>query len=134
MGLKNKEDQIAYSKKYYQEHIEEERARSRAWARNNREKHAELVRNSYRRAKNLFFEMYGSKCACCGEETREFLTLDHVKGQVGKKKQKTRAAYGEAIKKYDPEKFRILCRNCNWAIGFLGYCPHERNRDGSEIS
>jgi hypothetical protein len=25
-----------------------------------------------------------------------------------------------------PTGFRVLCHNCNLAIGFYGYCPHHR--------
>lgn len=25
-----------------------------------------------------------------------------------------------------PKGFRVLCHNCNMAIGFYGYCPHSR--------
>ncbi len=125
---KNEEDKIAYAKKYYQEHREESLKKTREWKRNNRERNRFLSRRSYRRARNLFIEMYGGKCICCGESIVEFLSLHHVKGQIGKKKQSARAAYSEASKKYSPEKFEILCHNCNQAIGYSGYCPHERRQ------
>jgi hypothetical protein len=30
-----------------------------------------------------------------------------------------------------PPGFRVLCHNCNMAIGLFGVCPHERGRDES---
>ncbi len=150
----NKEKKRIYSKKYYQEHREEMDRNSkkhrnenmektkryfseyyrknrekyleygREWAKNNPEKRKEHRTKYYRKFRNKFFSMYGGKCACCGEETREFLCLDHIKGQKGKKNQNSSAATREAIKKYNPKKIRILCYNCNMSLGFLGYCPH----------
>jgi hypothetical protein len=31
-----------------------------------------------------------------------------------------------------PPGFRVLCRNCNGARGFYGYCPHESQRTITE--
>lgn len=72
---------------------------------------------------------YGGHCACCGEEEREFLALDHVNGG-GHQERKTLGPtkYYTAIfnASHPDPKFRILCHNCNMARGFYGYCPHER--------
>ncbi|MBX9628100.1 MAG: hypothetical protein K2X82_30160 [Gemmataceae bacterium] len=83
------------------------------------------------RAKAL--EAYGNRCACCGESRREFLTIDHVGG--------TGAAHRRLLKVISPhsatniswwlqkngypEGFRVLCWNCNCAIGIHGACPHD---------
>ncbi len=33
-----------------------------------------------------------------------------------------------------PEGFRVLCHNCNMALGFYGYCPHEREQGGAQTA
>lgn len=70
---------------------------------------------------------YGGKCACCGEQQYEFLSLDHVNGGGGVE----RRLYGQSSTYYRvkregfPKTFRVLCHNCNLARGFYSYCPHE---------
>lgn len=69
-------------------------------------------------------------CACCGESIFEFLSLDHINGG-GMKHRKEIAKVGSVfyrwIKNHGfPPGYRILCHNCNQAIGNWGYCPHSR--------
>lgn len=74
------------------------------------------------------------KCACCGESHFEFLALDHIKGgglrhlqSLGFNKRnggRGRGIYHWLIKNGFPEGYRVLCHNCNNALGFYGYCPH----------
>lgn len=73
-------------------------------------------------------ETYGGKCACCGEEYVEFLTLDHVYGGGCKERRKTdmRTTWLHAIKIYGNGEFQLLCMNCNWAKGKYGNCPHQQ--------
>jgi len=73
------------------------------------------------------------KCACCGESTYEFLTIDHINGGGNKHRKKLRKikiGFGNEIYRWlkiagYPPGFRILCYNCNQVIGFYGYCPHQ---------
>lgn len=74
---------------------------------------------------------YGDlSCACCGESTLAFLTLDHIEcgGQRHRKSLKKAKGgthfYGWLKKNNYPEGYRILCFNCNCAIGAFGECPH----------
>lgn len=69
---------------------------------------------------------YGNKCACCGEQNKEFLTLDHVNGG-GAAHRKIRHQYGiyrDVINGGFPSNYRILCMNCNWATRYSMVCPH----------
>jgi hypothetical protein len=79
-------------------------------------------------------DFFGGGCACCGESTQEFLVVDHIEGggnirrrehgeRVGTALLKSFKANGwnEAIKFH----YRLLCYNCNSAMGNYGYCPHE---------
>lgn len=104
------------------------------WREKNRAREAE--RNRVRRANEraACIAAYGGCCACCGEDTLEFLALDHVDGVVpdqhrsasGKRAPST-AVYRDLRRAgYPQEGYRVLCHNCNMAIAFYGRCPHER--------
>lgn len=91
------------------------------------EKAATKFAKEYHAVKDKFFEMYGNRCACCGEAIIEFLTIEHLAGQVGKKVKDTGyRAYRQAIKEYRPDLYAVLCLNCNHAIGRFGMCPHQK--------
>jgi hypothetical protein len=105
-------------------------------------------KETYEKLKRAAFDAYGRVCACCGECHREFLSIDHVK-QVGTKKggrpfgsrnglrrptsvrATNRSGLGlyRLLKKIGyPSEFRVLCMNCNFALGHSGYCPHKREK------
>jgi hypothetical protein len=70
---------------------------------------------------------YGWKCACCGEDRYEFLSIDHVNGG-GTRARKTQGG-GSRLYRWladhnYPEGFQVLCHNCNMSKGCYGYCPH----------
>ena len=70
---------------------------------------------------------YGGKCKCCGETRIEFLTIDHIFGNGNKHRKKVGGGsvfYRWLIKNNLPVGYRVLCYNCNCAIGYFGYCPH----------
>jgi hypothetical protein len=84
------------------------------------------LRDKYRA---LAIDHYGGKCVCCGESTKEFLSFDHVAGGGSKDRKGDLRGRSMGIwlaKKGFPEKFQLLCHNCNLARGFYGYCPHQR--------
>lgn len=70
-------------------------------------------------------------CACCGEHRTAFLAIDHIGGGGAAHRRvlgKTNSIYQWIRKNGYPEGFRVLCHNCNCAIGFYGHCPHEDER------
>lgn len=74
---------------------------------------------------------YGRKCACCGETRWQFLAIDHVEGGGTKHRKTIRNPYAMrllVIKEGFPAKYRLLCHNCNQAMGWHGVCPHETER------
>lgn len=87
--------------------------------------------------KNKVLSAYGHRCECCGEARREFLSIDHV-GGGGLKHRMSLSRNGKSctqgtfylwiIKNGFPTSLRLLCFNCNCAIGFFGYCPHVQER------
>lgn len=68
------------------------------------------------------------KCACCGENHFEFLAVDHINGSGTKhRKQIGGSSYFYSWLKREgfPKGYRVLCHNCNQALGIFGYCPHQ---------
>ncbi len=89
--------------------------------------------NNYQRERNrkrrkIVIKHYGDKCKCCGEQTFEFLAVDHILGG-GNAHRREVGSGGPMIEwiitNDFPPGFRILCHNCNQAIGYYGHCPHE---------
>jgi len=73
--------------------------------------------------------IYGGKCDCCGERRFEFLAIDHPNGNGKKDRLKSGRGPGDLPRwlkrNHYPKGYRILCHNCNCALGFYGYCPHQ---------
>lgn len=95
----------------------------------NLEKEREKNRRNHRLQKRMCIDHFGGKCACCGESRIEFLGLDHVDGDG----RRHRKVIGDIIYRWliknnfkSTVRLRVLCHNCNMAIGFHGYCPHNR--------
>ncbi len=74
------------------------------------------------------FAHYGGKCTCCGETRTEFLSIDHKDndGAAHRKEigETAHHLYAWAKKNGYPDRLQILCFNCNFTYGKLGYCPH----------
>lgn len=69
------------------------------------------------------------QCACCSEETLEFLCIDHINGGgMAHLKQLNRRGISFYVwlkKNNYPKGFQVLCHNCNLAKGFYSVCPHQ---------
>jgi hypothetical protein len=69
------------------------------------------------------------ECECCKESNLEFLAVNHLHGG-GNKERKTfkgaRSFYEYLVKMGFPDHLNVLCHNCNMALGFYGYCPHQK--------
>lgn len=68
-------------------------------------------------------------CRCCGEAHVEFLSIDHIDGE-GTRHRKAIGKVGASfyawlVKQGLPTGYRVLCHNCNMAMGFYGTCPHQ---------
>lgn len=72
----------------------------------------------------------GPRCACCGEDHLIMLSLDHVdqNGAADRKENgKSGTGFYLRLRKLGyPPGFRVLCRNCNYAVYFSPnhVCPH----------
>lgn|SRR3990167_5983455 len=65
-------------------------------------------------------------CACCNEKILQFLCIDHTKGGGNKHRKEIGNIYRWLRREKYPKGFRVLCHNCNLAIGFYGICPHQK--------
>jgi hypothetical protein len=90
---------------------------------------AAYQREWHRRQRETVIAHYGGRCACCGEDEFAFLALDHKDGGGTKHRNELGKRGNDmvrwAITNGLPPIFRVLCHNCNQAIGFYGRCPHE---------
>jgi len=77
------------------------------------------------------FSTLGARCACCGEEERKFLTLDHVQNDGAAERgghRDWRRIYRRVIRQGFPrDKYQVLCFNCNCGKARNGgICPHKQ--------
>lgn len=101
-----------------------------------RAKVARHQRSRIAKLKVATFEAYGgASCACCGESTFEFLTLDHVNDDGAEHRRQIGSQGGWTFYKYlsdqgfpEPERYQVLCWNCNCAKQYHGTCPHQTTR------
>ncbi len=106
---------------------------TKAWQKRNPEKHKVHYMRTTQTLKRKIFDAYGNKCACCGENTYEFLAVDHIHGGGNQHRKKItgRGGGGGAFYRwlrnngFPKDDFRLLCHNCNLARAFYGKCPHE---------
>ena len=129
---------VDHYKEYRKQWREKHKIRLQEWHKNNDKRRAEWQgwKQHERLAdvKWLVFTFYGGNpptCACCGESAIEFLCMDHINGGGEKHRKEVGAGvklYRWLIKNNYPEGFRVLCHNCNSALGFYGYCPHHKVR------
>lgn len=133
-------DQRAYDKTYYATHRKEKRvyqvvyraahpketrAYSRAYAASHNEEERARKQTHHAKQKKALINRYGGRCACCGEDRIEFMTIDHIHGGGAKHRAEIGNVYSTILKEpYNPDKYQVLCHNCNMALGLYGYCPH----------
>lgn len=60
----------------------------------------------------------------------EFLSIDHVEGGGSLERRRGHGTkfYSTLLRTPLSDKYRVLCMNCNFAIGKYGYCPHKENK------
>lgn len=124
--IKNRERDAIVSRKYREENGDKIRAYQAKYYKEHKTPEKERRHVAQVSWKERFIEMYGGECSCCGETVIEFLTIDHVQGQAGKKyRECSTRAYKHAAKEYRPDLFRVLCMNCNMAVRWGRICPHQ---------
>jgi hypothetical protein len=103
----------------------------RTWKKANREKTRLHARRAWAKLRAEILEAYGSKCACCGESTPEFLSIDHVEGggYEHRKRRGPNCVLRDVKLEGFPPKYQLLCHNCNMAKGLYGRCPHALEKE-----
>ena len=120
------------------ERQEQNRKNAREYYKQNTERVREYARQHNKDLRLAALNAYSDndpKCACCGERQIEFLAIDHING--GGNEHRRSIGCGSGSQTYTwlktnnyPEGFRVLCHNCNQAMGNYGKCPHEQARKG----
>lgn len=103
----------------------------------NLEKRRTYARNWNWKLKLETIAAYGGHCVCCGEDTPEFLSIDHINNDGNLERKRGADGIRRPIcghKSYVrlrqqgwPSHVQLLCFNCNCAKGFFGECPHKNN-------
>jgi hypothetical protein len=125
---------------------DEKKKRAKEWVLKNTDKVNAIARIGYAKNKAIIREKarqriwerkleiikeYGGECKCCGENNPEFLTIDHINnnGNVHRKEIISGNFYNWLKHNdYPKDNYQLLCCNCNFSKGLLGYCPHQINR------
>ncbi len=96
------------------------------WYEENRAKANASARASVKRYRDAVLDLYGGKCACCKEGKKNFLTLEHVLGGGSAHRRAKGSPYAFWKSVFEeglcPDKYSVLCYNCNCSRGFYGYC------------
>jgi hypothetical protein len=87
-------------------------------------------RQRYEVHRNNVITNLGGKCECCGEKDEHRLSIDHIYG--GGHQESLNLRGNSIMTKLSnmpidelKEKYRCLCYNCNYCIGFYGVCQHD---------
>lgn len=104
--------------------------RNRASFENDRESRLASQRALTATWKRRAMDGYGGTCACCGEDEIDFLCIDHVNndGKAHRKEMGTAGGvtlYRQVVRLGFPDRFQVLCFNCNNAKYQRGICPHQ---------
>jgi hypothetical protein len=126
--LKHRDEKLKYVKDYAQSHKKERNELAKKW----RIKHPNyFIDYRFKLKMNILTHYSGNppKCACCDESEIDFLSIDHINndGIKHRKIQQTgNMFYRWIIENNYPKGLQVLCMNCNFAKGKLGYCPHQK--------
>jgi len=113
------------------------KARATEWRKKHPESSKRKSLKYYRKIRLRALLHYSNKtlrCACCGENTLEFLSLDHIQNNGAEHRRTMKNEHTDIFhwvhKNGYPEGFQVLCMNCNFAKGIMGECPHKAMQRG----
>jgi len=83
---------------------------------------------------DIVLNHYGNICRCCGENKKEFLTIDHINNDGGSHRKKINKAgstfYKWLIDNNFPQDYQTLCMNCQFGkLKNNGICPHQQSNN-----
>lgn len=119
---KNPEDQKAAVKRWYEKHPNY----TKDYYKRNKERIKKYNKKKWKeystKLRLIVLLHYGGsppKCACCGTENINVLTIDHIYGGGNQHRKKIGGRLGTKfylwlIKNNFPKGYQVLCRNCNW--------------------
>jgi hypothetical protein len=143
---KHKEILTNKRKAYYSSHKEVESSNGKAYRKEHRSGLIELKKRwdeahrqeakEYQKAhrydrKILVISQYGGKCACCGLDQIDALTIDHINGGGNKHRKEvggTNGLYKWLVQNNFPEGFQVLCSNCNLVKSIRGVCTLDHSK------
>lgn len=83
-------------------------------------------------ARDKVLEHYGKFCACCGEDERVFLAIDHINDDGAEHRRIIKQNICPwLVRNGFPKGFQTLCHNCNFAKSHGG-CPHQVRQKPTE--
>lgn len=129
----SKEKRREYSRRWRAHNLEKAREYAKKYYEINKSKINKSQTEYQKRKRIRVLSRYSNgipHCACCGEDTYEFLALDHIDGNGSKHRRELglktgRDTYDWVIKNNFPDGFQVLCHNCNFASGHYKICPHK---------
>lgn len=137
--MATREQQRIWERAYYERNKEKIRARKAEQMRVRRLNFKDTFRQqglSYRQAtRERLFEMYGRTCAVCGFSDVRALTLDHIHGDGNEERRQVgeKGVYRLALQDYAPDRYRILCMNCQF-IEHKERCKPQPHGDCSGVT
>lgn len=118
----------AYKATYYIDPVNREnrRTKSAAYHQANKMRVNAQITQRRRELRERVMATLGGKCRCCGETTPVFLTLDHINGDGALVRKVARHLIFKQVEDEGcpPDRYQVLCWNCNSAKHILGRCPH----------
>lgn len=130
--------------KYMKEYRRKNRIRIGEYYRKYRKIHRLRISELFKKRKNrdklkvlIYYSQNPPTCNCCGESHIEFLEIDHIGGEGNKHRKSLKLVSGGVIfyrwiiRNNYPPLFRVLCSNCNKALGNFGYCPHKKGENNA---
>ncbi len=131
--LKNKEHYKEYRKNYRILNKTTIDSQIKEWRLENKDRVNELGRGYNKRTKEKIIRHYSNgtmKCACCGEDDINCLSIDHINNNGTEHKKETGGHLYWWIKKNNfPEGFQVLCYNCNIVKYIVGNCDYRKKEE-----
>jgi hypothetical protein len=127
-----------YQKQHRKKNKKAYASRSKRWRETHAEQRTATARAYREKMRTEAFQAYSPgeiKCSCHGCDSKEpkFLGIDHINGGGRKHREEIRKSkrggglgiYSWLRQQGYPPGYRVLCHNCNMAVGLYGKCPHE---------